>query len=149
MGLGAYFFFRECIGLKPGFEVLKLHGNPGRPTRTRIRFKSAELFFDSRRPSRIAASIHVGRLESMPIHVGRLESMRRFTSADVNRCVDSRRPTRIAVSIQAGRPDASKDSPRPPRTEGAHPAFGTRPAFATLLDYGTRVPDLFPGVGLR
>ena len=47
---------------------------------------------DSRRPTRIAASIHVGRLESM----------RRFTSADLNRCVDSRRPTRIAASIRVG-----------------------------------------------
>ena len=48
--------------------------------------------FDSRRPTRIAVSIHVGRLESM----------RRFTSADLNRCVDSRRPTRIAASIRVG-----------------------------------------------
>ena len=104
---------------------------------------------------------------------GRPESTTRFESAganDPNRQSDSSRATRIGKAIRAGRhestkrfgsagphrreirvgwPEFTKDSLRPTRTEGAHPAFATRPSNATPTANGTRDPDLFPAVGPR
>ena len=85
-------------------------------------------FLSSGRPTRIAASIRVGKLESLcrfgspdsnrfadsgrptrialpirVIRVGRDESRCRFGSAASNCCVDSGRPTRIALSFRVGR----------------------------------------------
>ena len=59
------------------------------------RFTSTDLnrCADSRRTTRITASIPVGCRQSLAIRGGRRESMRRFTSADLNRWVASRRPT--------------------------------------------------------
>ena len=98
-------------------RIRSLHlGTVGRPTR---------FVFRSGRPTRIAASILVCRLECLcrfgPVATNRCvdsSQLARFTPTDSSRCVDSGRPIQIAVSIHIGQLESMRrfrSAGRPPR----------------------------------
>jgi hypothetical protein len=99
-------------------------GGPREQVR-RSRSADSNRCVDSRRPTRIAASILFCRLECLcrfgPVATNRCvdsSQLARFTPTDSSRCVESGRPIQIAVSIHIGQLESMRrfrSAGRPPR----------------------------------